>query len=120
DEHVSLVLIPEVGYSYDHLGTHLFTLSPGVGVGEQRWSVVYHPRLLVGEAATGRVIGVRNGVAVHALFDIYSLEVAHEVLFGNGSTQEDVRVVLGLNPLGALRFMPVFRGIGWMFGHAPL
>ncbi|MFS8066118.1 MAG: hypothetical protein ACMG6S_07080, partial [Byssovorax sp.] len=100
----SLQLMSELGYSYDHFGSHLFTFSAGVGYGSFAAAWIYHPRFLVGTEGGHAVVGMRNSLGLHLFNDIYSLEVGHQLLASGGSFQHDVRILLGLNPLGLLRF----------------
>jgi hypothetical protein len=107
----SLQLMSELGYSYDHFGSHLFTASVGVGYGSFAAAVLYHPRFLVGTEAGQTVVGIRNSLGIHIFNDIYSLEAGHQLLASGGSLQHDVRILLGLNPLGLLRFAPPSKAI---------
>lgn len=109
--HDSLQLMPEVGYSYDHFGSHLFSASLGVGYGNFAAAAFYHPRFLVGTEGGHTVIGVRNSLGLHVFNAIYSLEVGHQLLSASGVLQHDVHVLVGVNPLGLLRFAPLFKAI---------
>ena len=104
----------ELGYSYDHFGSHLFTLSAGVGYGNFAVATYYHPRFLLGTEGGHLAVGVRNSLGLHVFNDIYSLEVGHQLLAVGGSLEHDVRVFLGLNPLGLLRFAPPHKAIDYV------
>lgn len=110
----SVQLLPELGYSYDHFGSHLFTASLGVGYGNFAAAVLYQPRFLVGTEGGRAAFGVRNGLGLHVFNDIYSLEVSHQLIAAGGSFQQDVRVLLGLNPLGLLRFDPASKALEYV------
>lgn len=110
----SLQLMSEIGYSYDHFGSHLFTASVGVGYGNFAAAVLYHPRFLVGTEGGHTVFGVRNSLGIHIFNDIYSLEAGHQLLASGTALQHDVRILLGLNPLGLLRFAPAFKAIAFV------
>jgi len=112
--HDSFQVMTELGYSYDHFGSHLFTFSTGVGYGNFAWALFYHPRFLVGTEGGHTVVGVRNSLGLHVFNDIYSLEVGHQLLVAGGSFQHDVRILLGLNPLGLLRFDPAYKAIKFL------
>ncbi len=105
----SLQLLPELGYSYDHFGSHLFTASAGVGYGSFAAAAFYHPRFLVGTESGRTVVGMRNSLGLYFLNTIYSLEVGHQLLALGPSFQYDVRVLVGFNPLGFLRFDPRYK-----------
>ncbi len=110
----SLQLRSELGYSYDHFGSHLFTLSAGIGYGNFAVATYYHPRFLLGAEGGRAVVGMRNSLGLHVFNDIYSLEVGHQLLAAGGVLQHDVLVFLGLNPLGLLRFAPPHKAIDFV------
>lgn len=94
------VVNPEVGYAYDSLGIHAFSATCGVGVGGPVVALLYHPRLILGSADGNFAVGMRNGLAVHALADILSLEIAHQLVDANDEAHHDVRVQFGINVAG--------------------
>lgn len=112
--HSSFQLLPELGYSYDHLGSHLFTASVGVGYGNFAVSLLVHPRFLVGTEGGRAVVGMRNSLGLYFYNTIYSLEVGHQLLAVGPSFQSEVQVLVGLNPLGLLLFEPASRVVDFV------
>jgi hypothetical protein len=88
---------PEVGYTYDSFGSHLFFAGCGVGYGGALISLAYTPRFVAGETLGATSLGFRHGLSLHVLFDIFSAELGHEVLVA-GPTMHDVRIMFGFNP----------------------
>ncbi|MFO0547970.1 MAG: hypothetical protein U0271_06260 [Polyangiaceae bacterium] len=97
-----LFLDPEGGYSYTGPSDHAFNVSMGIGFGTGWVAAAYHPHFIVGTSDDEFAIGMRNGLGIHALFDVFSLEVAHELLFVDSEQRQDLRVELGLNPGAAV------------------
>jgi hypothetical protein len=107
--------MPELGYSYDHLGIHLFSVSAGVGVGDAMFSFLYHPRFLLGSWGSDTAIGLRNSLVMHFFLDSYSLELGVQNVFAGGRSQGDFRVMFGMNPLALMPWIPLFMGVGRAF-----
>jgi hypothetical protein len=88
---------PEIGYTYDSFGSHLFFAGCGVAYGGALISLAYTPRFVAGETLGATSLGFRHGLSLHVLFDIFSAEIGHEVLVA-GRTMHDVRIMFGFNP----------------------
>ena len=87
----------EVGYAYDGATEHAFQLVPGIGYGHPLAFVSYHPHLLIGSAYDQTSFGLRNGLTMHLLVDMVSLEIAEQFVSAAGA-HHDVRVMFGVNP----------------------
>jgi hypothetical protein len=90
-------VFPEIGYTYDSFGSHLFFAGCGVGYGGALISLAYTPRFVAGETLGATSLGFRHGLSLHVLFDIFSAELGHEVLVA-GPTMHDIRIMFGFNP----------------------
>jgi hypothetical protein len=97
-KHVGVVLNPELGYAFDGIGAHAFNLSVGVGYGHPLVYVSYQPRLLAGRAGTDTLVGMRNGLAMHVLADMASLELGHQFVHFNGELHHSFTIMFGVNP----------------------
>lgn len=97
-EHAGLWVAPQLGYSYGQ-SANLFTLGMGVGYGSALVGVMYTPRLITGTPDDERVVGFRHGLAGHLLLGFLSIEVAHQVMPRGGRTEQDLRLMVNLNPL---------------------
>jgi hypothetical protein len=104
-EQFGLMVGAEIGYGYDAAGLDAFQVLLALGCGTPEVSVVYQPRLLVGEDH-GTAIGMRNGVAVRLFWDILSVEIAHRFTTDTLGTFESIDATIGLN-VGALIYLPV-------------
>lgn len=103
-----LVLNVEAGYSYESghgpRELHAGNLTAGFGYGMPFLMFTFQPRLLVGAYGGELAIGMRNGVAARFAADIFSAEVAHQVVSttiepaGDDLLRHDVRLMLGFNP----------------------
>jgi hypothetical protein len=96
----SFMLNPELGYAYDSWGFHAFNATVGVGFGHPAAYVAYHPRLLAGSVGDYSAVGMRNGLTMHALADMASLEIGHQFVSFDGVMHHDIRLMFGVNPLG--------------------
>ncbi len=103
----TLVVAPEGAYVFDAGagGVHLFDLGCGVGLGDPRLFVAYHPHLLVGGGgdAAALAIGTRQGAALHAWFDILSAEVGYQMVSQLGEPRQGIYVVFGGNVASAIQ-----------------
>ncbi len=101
------VVAPEAGYTYDAGGggAHLFDIACGLGVGDVLAYVAYRPHFLVGGGGDGGgvAIGTRQGIALHALFDIFSLEAGYQLMSREGEARHSVYLITGVNPAAALQ-----------------
>jgi hypothetical protein len=105
DRGPTLWVWPELAYRYEThptRGGHLFDLGVGVGFGTHLVGVFYRPRLVLGgiDRATNdgpTVYGLRQGIAVHALWGVLGLEVSHQYLGSNEGALNDVRLGLSVN-----------------------
>jgi hypothetical protein len=96
---------PELAYRYEThptRGGHLFDLGVGVGFGTHLVGVFYRPRLVLGGIERGTdngpaVYGLRQGVAVQALWGLLGLEVSHQFLGSNEGPLNDLRLGLSVN-----------------------
>lgn len=105
-EHAGPWVAPQLGYSYGQ-SANLFTLGMGVGYGSALAGVMYTPRLITGTPQDERVVGFRHGLAGHFLLGLLSIEVAHQVMPRGGRTEQDLRLMVNLNPL-----LPALAAIG--------
>ncbi len=94
------MLNPELGYAYDGWGFHAFNATVGVGFGHAVGFVAYHPRLLAGSVGDYSAVGMRNGLTMHALADMASLEIGHQFVGFDGKMHHDIHLMFGVNPLG--------------------
>ncbi len=91
----------EAGYAYDGLRTHALAIAPMVGYGAPLAFLAYQPRLLVGGAGGATAIGMRNGLALHLLLALGSVEVSHQLVSCAGERTQSVQLTLSVN-LGLL------------------
>lgn len=85
-------------------------LTLGVGWGTLGMAATYQPRFIVGSYADDLAIGMRNGVTLHALADLASVEVGHQFLSARDveaggdarGLRHEVRVLVGFNPAAIL------------------
>ncbi len=84
-------------------------LTLGIGWGALGMAITYQPRFIIGSYADDLAIGMRNGVTLHLLADLASIEVGHQFVstrdVGTPDARElrhDVRMMLGLNPAAAV------------------
>jgi hypothetical protein len=116
DRGPTLWVWPELAYRYEThptRGGHLFDLGVGVGFGTHLVGVFYRPRLVLGGIERGSgdgpaVYGLRQGVAVQALWGVLGLEVSHQFLGSNEGPLNDLRLGLSVN-LAPL----IWAGILW-------
>jgi hypothetical protein len=108
----AFVFNPELGYSYDAIGLNAFNATFGVGLGNAMIAVAYHPRFIAGRAAGETAVGMRNGLALHAVFDTLSLELGHQFVHYGDAYHHDVRILLGVNPA------PFFKLLFWASSKA--
>jgi hypothetical protein len=99
-----LVLTGEGGYAYDGVGLHAAQATLGIGWGHPLIFFSYHPRVLVGSAGDGLALGMRNGLTLHGVGDLVSLEIGEQFFHDTGGMHHDARVMFGLNP-GAFAFL---------------
>ena len=112
----SLWVWPELAYRFEEhptRGGHLFDIGVGVGFGGHLVNAFYRPRLVLGgiDRPTNdgpAVYGIRNGLAVEALWGIVGLEFSHQVLGSNEGALNDLRLGLSIN-LAPL----IWAGILW-------
>ena len=96
---LSLFIYPELGYSYQDTGQHLFTVGGHVGYGVPAIYGSYSLRFLAGRQGDETAVGLRHGLGLHVYNDILSLEVNHQPLWVAGDAQHDVILWLGFNPV---------------------
>ncbi len=108
-----LHLIPEIGYSGLVPGagsagesatgggptTHLITIGLGVGYGSRWASLSYAPRVLAGIDGRDLALGLRHGLVLRALYEMISVEVAHQVVGAAGTWRHDVVAMGSVNAL---------------------
>ena len=92
-------LSPELGYSYQDSGQHLFTVGAHAGYGHLFLHGSYSLRFVAGRQSDQTGLGLRHGIGVHAIYDVLSLEVNHQPLWVAGQAQHDVILWLGCNLL---------------------
>lgn len=94
------VVVPgvEAGYAFDRIGVHTFNVALGIGAGHPYAFISYHPRFLVGKAGDATAVGMRNGLAMHVLMDIASLEIAQQFMHYGDGYHHDLRFTFGVNP----------------------
>jgi hypothetical protein len=105
DRGPTLWVWPELAYRYEThptRGGHLFDLGVGVGFGTHLVGVFYRPRLVLGgiDRASNdgpAVYGLRQGVALQALWGVLGLEVSHQYLGSNEGALNDLRLGLSIN-----------------------
>lgn len=88
----------EAGYAFDGLGLHAFAVTPMVGFGVPLAFVAYQPRLLVGDAERQLALGMRNGLALHALMGLASVEVGHQFVSYADALHHSVQVTFAVDP----------------------
>lgn len=97
-----LSLIPEVGYTLQSRGgqlSHFARLGLAVGYGVPWASVHYNPRIVVGSREGDAAFGIRHGVTIYLLLDVFRLDAGHQILFSSGRAENDLRISLHLNML---------------------
>ncbi len=96
----------ELGYSFDSRGDdlHAFNLTAGMGYGNVGVGVTIQPRLIIGRQGDEFAVGMRNGLVMRAMADMFSLEVSHRFLHHQGPLQHDMQMLLGVNP-GAVVYL---------------
>jgi hypothetical protein len=105
DRGPTLWVWPELAYRYEThptRGGHLFDLGVGVGFGTHLVGFFYRPRLVLGGIERGTddgpaVYGLRQGVAVQALWGLLGIEVSHQFLGSNEGPLNDLRLGLSVN-----------------------
>lgn len=105
DRGPTLWVWPELAYRYEThptRGGHLFDLGVGVGFGTHLVGFFYRPRLVLGgiDRSTNdgpAVYGLRQGIAVQALWGVLGLEVSHQYLGSNEGALNDLRLGLSVN-----------------------
>jgi hypothetical protein len=93
-----MIFSAEAGYAYDGVDGHAFQLVPGIGYGHPLAFVSYHPHLLLGRAGDRSFVGMRNGIAMHVLGDMGSLEIAEQFVVFDGVGHHDFRMMFSVNP----------------------
>ncbi|MBI4957823.1 MAG: hypothetical protein HY908_37810 [Myxococcales bacterium] len=115
----SFALNPELGYSFDSYGSHAFNLLFGFGGGVPLAYMLLQPRFLAGTLVkdggsgadeTFAATGMRNGIGLHFLFDLVSVEVGHQFLYSDGTFHNDVHVMFGTNPASAAMVLALLAG----------
>lgn len=96
-----LVSAPELTFSFARPGgrpDYLAGLGWGIGYGLGPYaSALYIPRVVAGSSDGHRALGFRHGVSLEILWGTFTLEVAHEVLWVDGATRHDLRVLAGFD-----------------------
>jgi hypothetical protein len=92
-----LVMGAEAGYAHD-ANYDAFNFALGIGAGHPLAYVAYHPHLLAGSASGATMIGMRNGIAMHVLWDMGSLEIAHEMTRYSDAWHQAVKFMFAVNP----------------------
>lgn len=100
-----LILIPELGYTYESRGAHLASLGLGLGIRNFVVGVHYVPRFVLGSNKKALALGIRHGVMLEALLGILTLEFAHQVLWTDGQPVHDIRLLAGVDLVRALYIM---------------
>ncbi|MFO0574503.1 MAG: hypothetical protein U1A78_10915 [Polyangia bacterium] len=95
-----LTLYPELSYTYQRPGLHLFTAGGYLGVGSMIVSASYGARFVAGVDELGQTaLGVRHGVGLHLVLDFFTIEATHQPLWSGGALRHDVQLWFSLNPL---------------------
>jgi hypothetical protein len=89
---------PEIGYSYDGIGLHAFNATVGIGFGNHTFVAAYHPRLILGRANDDTAVGMRNAIMIHAIVDMFSMEIGHQFVSYSDAMHQDIKVMFGFNP----------------------
>lgn len=97
-----LVAYPEVSYSYQRPGRHLFTAGGYLGGGVLWGFASYGLRFVAGADHDGRALGLRHGIGAHFLLDLISIELAHQPLWVADQLQHDLIVWFAINPLATV------------------
>ncbi len=92
-----LVLGAEAGFAHD-ADANAFNFALGIGAGHPAAYVAYHPRLLAGSSGGSALLGMRNGIAMHVLWDMGSLEIAHEMTHYADAWHQAVKFMFAVNP----------------------
>lgn len=99
------VIFPELGYSLtmapvegdsDTL-THLAKIGVSAGYGSAWATVSYGARLLLGARGPDVAVGVRHGVTGRFVYNILSVEIAHQLLAVGGGLEQDLRFTASVN-----------------------
>lgn len=113
-----LMLLPELGYSYDGSDTrggHFFTAGAAAMYGSVAAGVGVSSRFLVGDSHHQFGYGARNSLAFHLVATTLMLEIGHQWVRANNEDRHELRVTISINPVsliaGVLGLMAVFRGI---------
>lgn len=95
-----LTLYPELSYTYQRPGLHLFTAGAFFGVGSMIISASYGARFVAGVDELGQTaLGVRHGVGLHLVLDFLTIEATHQPLWSGGALRHDVQLWFSLNPM---------------------
>ncbi len=104
----SLWLSPVVGFSLSNPLTDsgsnaisaLASLGLGLGYGNRELTGSYTPRLVIGGIDGRPAIGLRHGLGAQLLFRIFSIELAHQVVWLSGAPapMHELQLLFGLNP----------------------
>mgnify|MGYP000084181122 CR=1 FL=1 len=95
-----LIVYPELSYTYQRPGLHLFTAGGFLGVGSLIVSASYGARFVAGVDELGQTaLGVRHGVGLHLVLDFFTIEAAHQPLWSGGALRHDVQLWFSLNPM---------------------
>lgn len=97
-----LTVYPELSYSYQRPGRHLFTTGGSLGGGVLWGFASYGLRFVTGADHDGRAIGLRHGIGAHFLLDLISIELVHQPLWIADQLQHDLIVWFALNPLAVV------------------
>lgn len=96
-----LVAYPEISYSYQRPGRHLFTAGGYLGGGVLWGFASYGIRFVAGADHDGRALGLRHSIGAHFLLDLFSIELAHQPLWVADQLQHDLIAWFAFNPLSA-------------------
>jgi hypothetical protein len=104
----TLVIHPELSYSYEASGRHGFTAGGHFGAGMLWAYASYGVRFVAGDDQGQRMLGLRHGIGAHFLVDLISIELNHQPLWVAGQLQHDLIFWVSLNPLSTVGALMAF------------
>lgn len=102
----------ELGFTHDG-ELQAFNLMFGIGVGKEFMAyATYQPRMILGTIDEVFAGGMRNAIAGHFLFDMFSAEVGHQFIASQGKLTQSVNLMFGVNPAALVFVIVAFVGGG--------
>lgn len=96
-------LHPQIGFAKDGYGFDGAAAACALGVGSPNMGYFsYQPRFLIGSKDDALSVGMRNAVAWHSPYDLFTMEIGHQFLSTDDALTMDVRGSVGFNAGGLL------------------